>query len=365
MKKYITIFISALLIICFVTYKLFFSNPLVSIILITYNRADLLPNAINSILAQTYKNWELIIVNDGSTDNTSKVINEYALKDTRIKPFENDRNRKIVYSRNRGLANATGKYIAWIDDDDKAEPKKLERQVKFMEKNKDITILGTDISLINGHEKVYLGSVEYTPEESEIVFLIGRLPVILGTTMWRHDFIKTHNIKFDDNTQVSEDLVIYDKILKHNGKFMTLPETLYKYRVHRSNPRRYYSEIGRVQKKFYKNRWNRFYPNTEYPKSQCDRLKYIQNNNQYFNQKILDNMVKQHCKTEKFLPSAFPWFIPFEDGEEAIVVSIEDKSFFSNKLKKHGRIHKFRGLHTDIIWDGDTEPTTYSRVINN
>ena len=155
MKKYITIFISTVLIICFLAYKLFFSNPLVSVILITY------------------KNWELIIVNDGSTDNTSKVINEYTLKDARIKPFENDKNRKIVYSRNRGLANATGKYIAWIDDDDKAEPKKLERQVKFMEKNKDITILGTDISLINGHEKVYLGSVEYTPEESEIVFLIG------------------------------------------------------------------------------------------------------------------------------------------------------------------------------------------------
>ena len=159
MKKGLFIFSTIVLLASLTAYKIFFANPLVSVILLTYNRADMLPRAIDSILAQTYKNWELIIINDGSTDGTSKVMNEYALKDKRIKTFENDGNKKIVYSRNRGLSEAKGKYIAWVDDDDIAEPNKLERQVAFMEKHKDITISGTDISLINGKGKVYLWPV--------------------------------------------------------------------------------------------------------------------------------------------------------------------------------------------------------------
>ncbi|MBQ7303410.1 MAG: glycosyltransferase [Alphaproteobacteria bacterium] len=363
MKKYITIFISTLLIICFIAYKLFFSNPLVSIILITYNRADLIENAINSILAQTYKNWELIIVNDGSGDNTSKIIKEYAAKDKRIKIFENDKNKKIVYSRNRGLSNAKGKYIAWIDDDDKAYANKIKQQVKYMEKHKDITILGTDISLINGDRKVYLGSVEYTPEESEIAFLIGRLPVILETTMWRHEFIKKHNIQFNANVPLSEDLVIYDDVLKNNGKIMTLPETLYKYRVHRTNPKETYSKIGRLQKKFYNERWSKFYPDTQYPKSQCERLKFIQENNKYFNQNVLDSMVNEHCQTQVFIPSSYAWFIPFEDEEEPVVVSADDKKFYSYKMGKSGKIVKIRAAYIDIIWEGETEPKRYFKKI--
>ncbi len=365
-KKYLTISICivTLFVTSIISYNVYFNKPLVSVILLTYNRADMLPRAIDSILAQTYKNWELIIINDGSTDGTSKVMNEYALKDKRIKTFENDGNKKIVYGRNRGLSEAKGKYIAWIDDDDKVEPNKLEQQVAFMEKHKDITILGTDISLMNGEGKVYLGAVEYTPEEAEIVFLLGRLPVILATTMWRHDFIKEHDIKFNSEISVSEDLVIYDEVLKHGGKMVTLPEALYKYRVHHSNPKEYYRKIGILQKTFYKTRWNRFYPDVEYPKTQCERLKYIQKNNNHFNQSIVDSMVKKHCKTHIFIPSAFPYFIPFEDGEEAVVVSIQDRSFYSYKMKKHGRIYKIMAPYVDILWAGEKEPTRYYRNLS-
>ena len=84
MKKGLFIFSTIVLLASLTVYKIFFANPLVSVILLTYNRADMLPKAIDSVLAQTYKNWELIIINDGSTDNSKQIITEYALKEKEL-----------------------------------------------------------------------------------------------------------------------------------------------------------------------------------------------------------------------------------------------------------------------------------------
>ena len=334
-------------------------KPLVSVILPTYNRASFLPKAIDSILAQTYKNIELIIINDGSTDNTSQILNQYAKKDKRIRVLDNITNKQITYSRNRGLNEAQGKYIAWIDDDDIAEKNKIEEQVSFMEKHPDITILGTDISLINGRGRVYLWPVEYTPDEAEIVFLIGRLPIILATSMWRKDFFDKNNIRFNSDLPFSEDLVIYDATLKNGGKIMTLAKTLYRYRSHRDNPPSYYQKIPRLQYAFYTDRWQKFYPDTQYPQNQCQRLDYIRKNNQYFNQKLVESMYKQHCKTGTFLPTGYAWFIPFEDEKEAVVVSKNGHVFYSYKMKKFGTLIKGNNQFSDILWDGDDEIIRY------
>ena len=282
-------------------------NPFVSVIIPVYNASAFLSECLDSVLEQTHQNFELIIINDGSTDNTKSVIEKYVSKDKRIKHFENDSNKKIIYSRNRGLSEAKGKYVAWIDDDDLAEPNKLKEQVLFLENNTDITILGTDISLINGDRKVYLWPVEYEPQKAEIVFLLGRLPVVFPTTMWRSDFIKKYNIKFDATKPLPEDLVIYDAVFKHGGKIMTLPKTLYKYRLHRSNAKAYYEEIQQFNTTFFLDRWKDFYPEDEYPKSQCERLKYIQKHNKYFEQTLIDNMVYKHCRTKQYLPRYYPY----------------------------------------------------------
>lgn len=362
------IYLLFLLLICciigVIAHKVHFSKPLVSVILTTYNRAGLLPNAINSILAQTYQNFELIIINDGSTDNTKNVIEEYASKDKRIKHIENNGNKKIIYSQNRGLSLAKGKYIAWIDDDDIAYPTKLYEQLVFLEKNPSITILGTDISLMNGDRKVYLWPVEYEPQKAEIVFLVGRLPVVFATTMWRSDFIRKYNIKFDETKPLPQDLVIYDAVLKHGGKIMTLPKTLYKYRLHRSNAKAYYEEIQQFKNTFFPNRWKTFYPENEYPSSQCERLKYIQKHNKYFEQTLIDNMVYKHCRTKKYLPMGFPFFIPFEDEQEPVVVSYFGYSFFSHKMNKKGILLGEHDNKIYILWEGGNEPTAYNKMTN-
>lgn len=107
---------------------------LVSVIMPSYNTANYISESINSVIKQTYKNWELIIVDDCSNDNTDEVVNSF-LKDERIKYFKNERNSGAAISRNKALREAKGRWIAFLDSDDLWVPEKLKKQISFMEKN--------------------------------------------------------------------------------------------------------------------------------------------------------------------------------------------------------------------------------------
>ncbi len=109
-------------------------NELVSIIMPSYNTAKFISETIYSVLTQTYTNWELIIVDDCSTDNTDEVAKPF-LSDERIKYIKNEKNSGAAISRNRALCEAKGKWIAFLDSDDLWLPEKLEKQIEFMEKN--------------------------------------------------------------------------------------------------------------------------------------------------------------------------------------------------------------------------------------
>ena len=108
-------------------------SDLVSIIMPSYNTGKFIRETIESVLAQTYANWELIIVDDCSTDNTDEVVKDY-LSDDRIHYIKNDRNSGAAVSRNRALREAKGKWIAFLDSDDLWEPEKLQKQIAFMKK---------------------------------------------------------------------------------------------------------------------------------------------------------------------------------------------------------------------------------------
>lgn len=106
---------------------------LVSIIMPSYNTAPYIAESIQSVIDQTYKDWELIIVDDCSTDNTDEVIT--SLHDERIRYFKNERNGGAAVSRNKALRKAKGKWIAFLDSDDLWNPEKLEKQIAFMKEN--------------------------------------------------------------------------------------------------------------------------------------------------------------------------------------------------------------------------------------
>ena len=106
-------------------------NDLVSIIMPSYNTGRFIKETIESVLAQSYPTWELIIVDDCSTDNTDEVVNQY-LADERIRYIKNDTNSGAAVSRNRALREAKGKWIAFLDSDDLWEADKLQKQIIFM-----------------------------------------------------------------------------------------------------------------------------------------------------------------------------------------------------------------------------------------
>ena len=110
-------------------------GDLVSIIMPSYNCAEFVEDTIHSVQAQTYSNWEIIFMDDCSTDDTIKQVSELREKDARIKLFQNHSNYGAAISRNTALHEAKGRWIAFLDSDDLWEPTKLEKQVRFMEEN--------------------------------------------------------------------------------------------------------------------------------------------------------------------------------------------------------------------------------------
>ena len=129
-------------------------NDLVSVIMPSYNTADYIGDSIRSVLAQTYKNWELLIVDDCSKDNTDEVVASFA--DARIRYLKNERNSGAALSRNRALREAKGRWIAFLDSDDMWDAQKLERQLTFMEEH-SYAFTFTDYRVqVNGHILPYL-----------------------------------------------------------------------------------------------------------------------------------------------------------------------------------------------------------------
>ena len=110
-------------------------TPKVSIITPAYNAAEFLPETINSVLKQTFSDWEMIIIDDCSTDNTFEIATNYSKIDSRIKVIQNNINSGVAATRNNGLDIALGDFIAFVDSDDMWLPEKLEKQIAFMEEN--------------------------------------------------------------------------------------------------------------------------------------------------------------------------------------------------------------------------------------
>lgn len=110
-------------------------EELVSIIMPAYNCGDFIGETLDSVINQSYKNWEVIIVDDCSTDNTAEVVKEYIKKDNRIKYHKLEKNSGAAVARNKAIDLATGKYLAFLDSDDVWFPEKLAKQIGFMEEN--------------------------------------------------------------------------------------------------------------------------------------------------------------------------------------------------------------------------------------
>lgn len=204
-------------------------SPKVSWVMPVYNGEKYLRPALDSILAQTFKNWELVIVNDASTDSTPSICKEYAEKDPRIRTLTNGKNLHIGGSLNKGISAARADLIARMDADDICLPQRLEKQIKVFEENKDIAVVGSYIVLIDeeGKEK---GIREYATEDMELKRKILRYsPFAHPTVMFKKSIVEEFG-GYDRQKSPSEDIDLWFKI-GTKYKFANVAEPLLKYRV--------------------------------------------------------------------------------------------------------------------------------------
>lgn len=204
------------------------NNPLVSIIMPAYNAEKFISKSIESVLQQTYPNWELLVINDGSIDNTSNIVNSF--NDSRIKLIEQD-NSGVSKARNTGIANSTGEFIAFLDSDDLWLQDKLEIQVKYMINNQNIILsYGDYLSFIEDgkiieNKQLYPFKIKDLKERLLVFNFIATL-----TVMVKSDVLKDTG-GFDTEFFGPEDWDLWIKI-SQKGDIDYIKENLAMYREH-------------------------------------------------------------------------------------------------------------------------------------
>ena len=143
--------------------------PLVSVIMGVYNCADTLDRSIESIINQTYPNWEFIICDDASTDDTLEVLKKWQSKDNRIVVLHNEKNARLAATLNKCLEQCSGKYVARMDGDDESLPLRFEKQVEFLEKHTDIDCVGTASELFDENGTYGTRMLKEYPEKEDLL----------------------------------------------------------------------------------------------------------------------------------------------------------------------------------------------------
>lgn len=202
----------------------------ISLIMPVYNAAKYVSEAIESILNQTYKDFELIIIDDCSTDNSMQIVSSY--KDDRIKIIHNERNAGIAQSRNNGLKVAKGEYIALMDDDDISLPQRFEKQMNFLDSNPDFDFVGGRYQIIDkkGEVTSESGKALHNPLYIKASFFFRNI-ISNGEMMFRRSIISQYNIRYADNQLGMEDFRFWIECSKI-GKFYMLDQVFLQHRIH-------------------------------------------------------------------------------------------------------------------------------------
>lgn len=206
-------------------------DPKVTVLMPVYNGEKYLRKAIDSILNQTFTEFEFLIVDDGSTDNSVEIINSY--QNSRINLVKNDKNEGLVYTLNRGLSLAKGEYIARMDCDDISLPERLKKQIDFLDSNSEIAVVGTWIKVINEKEEPQT-TWQYPLKPLEIQWnLYFYCPLAHPSVMFRKRIILSNGSYSPEMTH-AEDYELWWRLSK---KYLlaNLPDILLIYRQHQSS----------------------------------------------------------------------------------------------------------------------------------
>ena len=202
--------------------------PELSIILPVYNSEKYIQQSVQSILKQTYTDFELIIIDDGSTDSSLEIIHSF--RDPRILVIKNERNKGIVFSRNAGLEIASGIFIAPFDSDDLAAPDKFKVQIDFLKCNPSYGMVGSWAKLIDGNNKLLSAKFKLIADPDTIpAILLFRNYFVQSSVVIRRTALK--DLRYSENYPIGEDYKLWTDI-SNSWKVWNIPQYLIFYRIH-------------------------------------------------------------------------------------------------------------------------------------
>lgn len=214
-------------------------DQLVTVFIPMYNSENYIKETLESIIKQTYTNLEILIIDDGSTDKSVEIVRTF--NDSRIKLLLNESNKGIPYTRNRGLKNAKGKYIALMDADDIAIKTRIESQVKYLDNHKDVDVVASNIQYIcnnwikNLIYKVNTYFKKGLSDKQVKMMMIFKSPIANPSAMIRKKTITDLNLVYDENCFIAQDYSFWVEMIIKDCKLIVLKNVLLKYRTDHMN----------------------------------------------------------------------------------------------------------------------------------
>lgn len=218
--------------------------PLVSVVMPVYNAEKYLSIAINSVLKQTFKDFEFIIVDDASTDGSLKIIEQFARRSRRIKVLRNERRMGVSITVKRAIDEAKGNFIARMDADDVCFPKRFEKQLAYLKSNPKTVAVGTQCLLIDSRGRT-IGEKTFPTEHQKIhEYIYHFVPLQQPSLMIAKKRLPRDFEFYHDGKNCAEEVELIFKLFMY-GKVENLPDTLLKYRIHNGN-----TSLGNVKETF-------------------------------------------------------------------------------------------------------------------
>ena len=230
------------------------SSTKISVIMSVYNGEEYLNEAIDSVLAQSFTDFELIVINDCSTDRTPEILAQYEALDPRVKVHTNEQNLRLPSSLNKAISLAKGKYIARMDADDVCMPDRLEKQYAFMEEHPDVALSSCRFMTLKNGVVSSGGCGGKIDHESIKALLLVTNPILHPGIIAKADVIR--QLGYDKSFTCTEDMELWSRFVMGDHKIEIQPEYLMIYRLHDkqitgTTKERQRGEVTRIQKRYF------------------------------------------------------------------------------------------------------------------
>lgn len=205
------------------------TSPRVSILMPVYNVAPYLREAMDSILAQTFQNFELIVLDDCSPDNSAEILDTYT--DERIVRYRGEKNMGLSNVLNVGMAMARGEFIARMDSDDISTPERLATQVAYLDAHPEVDLCSCGMELFGAKQEIW---VRETNVEDVKITALFHSPILHASSMWRREAFERVGLRFLQEMVPAEDYDMWTRAMASGLRLVNIPEVMYHYRIHPS-----------------------------------------------------------------------------------------------------------------------------------